>query len=113
MTYSKVTKRLIPLLSLCYFVAYLDRVNVSFAKLQMLDDLKLSDTVYGLGSDCHRLRQFAWPFPLVAFDLPSELVTRFPLVLIPVFGVPVCILLHFASLMKLRRASASLRDNAT
>jgi sugar phosphate permease len=42
--------RLIPLLFLCYFVAYLDRVNVSFAKLQMLDDLKLSDTVYGLGS---------------------------------------------------------------
>jgi hypothetical protein len=45
MTYSKVTKRLIPLLFVCYFVAYLDRVNVSFAKLEMLDDLKLSDTV--------------------------------------------------------------------
>jgi sugar phosphate permease len=45
MTYSKVTKRLIPLLLVCYFVAYLDRVNVSFAKLEMLDDLKLSDTV--------------------------------------------------------------------
>jgi hypothetical protein len=54
-----------------------------------------------------------WPFQLVAFDLPNELVTRFPLVLVPVFGVPVCILLHFASLMKLRRASASFRDNAT
>jgi sugar phosphate permease len=38
------------LLFVCYFVAYLDRVNVSFAKLGMLDDLKLSDTVYGLGS---------------------------------------------------------------
>jgi len=50
MTYSKVTKRLIALLFVCYFVAYLDRVNVSFAKLEMLDDLKLSDTVYGLGS---------------------------------------------------------------
>jgi sugar phosphate permease len=45
MTYSKVIKRLIPLLLVCYFVAYLDRVNVSFAKLEMLDDLKLSDTV--------------------------------------------------------------------
>jgi sugar phosphate permease len=47
MTYSKMTKRLIPFLFVCYFVAYLDRVNVSFAKLEMLDDLKLSDTCMG------------------------------------------------------------------
>jgi hypothetical protein len=45
------------------------------------------------------------PFQLAAFDLPNELITRFPLVLIPVFGVPVCILLHFASLIKLRKAT--------
>ena len=49
-TYSKVTWRIIPLLFLCYVVAYLDRVNVGFAKLQMVNDLKLSDTVYGLGA---------------------------------------------------------------
>ena len=49
-TYAKVTWRIIPLLFLCYVVAYLDRVNVGFAKLQMVNDLKFSDTVYGLGA---------------------------------------------------------------
>jgi hypothetical protein len=46
---------------------------------------------------------------LFAFDLPNELVSRFPLVLIPVFLVPVSVLLHLASLTKLRRDA--LRDN--
>ena len=48
-------------------------------------------------------------FQLFAFDLPNELVSRFPLVLIPVFLVPVSVLLHLASLTKLRRDA--LRDN--
>lgn len=67
MTYSKVTKRLVPLLFLCYFVAYLDRVNISFAKLQMLDDLKLSDTVYGLGSGTFFIGYFL-------FEVPSNVI---------------------------------------
>ena len=37
-TYAKVAWRLIPFLIVCYVVAYLDRVNVGFAKLQMLSD---------------------------------------------------------------------------
>ncbi len=49
------------------------------------------------------------PFQLFAFELPNELVSRFPLVLIPVFLVPVSVLLHLASLSKLRRGA--LRDN--
>ncbi|RBL65788.1 MFS transporter, partial [Pseudomonas sp. MWU13-2625] len=49
-TYRKVSWRLTPLLLLCYVGAYLDRVNVGFAKLQMASDLNLSDTVYGLGA---------------------------------------------------------------
>jgi sugar phosphate permease len=47
--YRKVAWRLIPLLLACYVVAYLDRVNVGFAKLQMIDQLGFSDTFYGLG----------------------------------------------------------------
>ena len=35
---------------LCYFCAYLDRVNVGFAKLQMMNDLQFSEAVYGLGA---------------------------------------------------------------
>jgi sugar phosphate permease len=48
--YSKVTWHLIPFLFLCYIFAYIDRVNVSFAKLQMQRDLHLSDAVYGFGA---------------------------------------------------------------
>jgi MFS family permease len=48
--YRKVTWRLLPFLMLCYLVAYLDRVNIGFAKLQMLSDLRFSETVYGLGA---------------------------------------------------------------
>jgi D-galactonate transporter len=48
--YRKVTLHLIPFIFICYLFNYLDRVNVGFAKLQMLDDLKWSETVYGLGA---------------------------------------------------------------
>ena len=55
-TYKKVVWRLIPFLFICYIVAFLDRVNVGFAKLQMAGDLKFSDTVYGFGAAfLHRL----------------------------------------------------------
>jgi sugar phosphate permease len=48
--YRKITIRLIPLIFVCYLFNYLDRVNVGFAKLQMLSQLKMSETVYGLGA---------------------------------------------------------------
>lgn len=48
--YRKVTTHLIPFIFVCYLFNYLDRVNVGFAKLQMLDVLKWSETVYGLGA---------------------------------------------------------------
>ena len=46
------------------------------------------------------------PFQLLSFDHPTQLVGIFPLSLIPVFAVPLSILLHFASLQKLRRDPA-------
>lgn len=48
--YRKVGLRIIPLLFAGYVVAFLDRVNVGFAKLQMAGDLGFSDAVYGLGA---------------------------------------------------------------
>jgi hypothetical protein len=49
--YRKVVWRIIPILFLCYIAAYLDRVNVGFAKLQMQSDLpQISDTVFGLAA---------------------------------------------------------------
>ena len=65
--YSKVTWRLIPFLLFCYVIAYLDRVNVGFAKLQMLNDLKFSETVYGFGAGIFFLGY-------VIFEVPSNLV---------------------------------------
>lgn len=48
--YRRITLHLIPFIFICYLFNYLDRVNVGFAKLQMLDALKFSETVYGLGA---------------------------------------------------------------
>lgn len=48
--YRKLAWRIVPFLFLAFIVAYIDRVNVSFAKLQMLTDLSLSETVYGAGA---------------------------------------------------------------
>ena len=46
----KATWRLIPLISIGYLIAYMDRVNISFASLQMNRDLVFSATTYGLGA---------------------------------------------------------------
>ena len=62
-TYAKVTWRLIPFLFLCYVFAYLDRVNVGFAKLQMLSDLKFSETIYGLGAGIFFIGYFIFEVP--------------------------------------------------
>ena len=48
--YSKVTRRWIPFLFICYIFSYLDRANVGFAALQMSSDLKFSQTAFGLGA---------------------------------------------------------------
>jgi len=48
--YRKITWRLIPFLFGCYILAYVDRVNVGFAKLRMQTDLGMSDTVFGAGA---------------------------------------------------------------
>jgi len=66
-TYAKVFWRLVPFLMLCYVVAYLDRVNVGFAKLQMGQDLGFSETVFGLGAGIFFLGYFL-------FEVPSNLL---------------------------------------
>lgn len=48
--YRKIALRIIPLILVCYFFGYLDRVNVGFAKLQMVADLNLSEEAYGVGA---------------------------------------------------------------
>ncbi|TDV11423.1 MFS transporter [Paraburkholderia caballeronis] len=65
--YRKLTRRILPFLFLAFVVAYVDRVNVSFAKLQMLADLHLSETVYGIGAGIFFLGYFI-------FEVPSNLI---------------------------------------
>jgi D-galactonate transporter len=66
-TLAKVTKRLVPFLIVCYFVAYLDRVNVSFAALTMNQDLGLSQTAFGFGAGIFFIAYFI-------FEVPSNLL---------------------------------------
>ena len=66
-TIAKVAWRFIPFLILCYFVAYLDRVNVGFAKLTMDADLGLSETAFGFGAGVFFLAYFL-------FEVPSNII---------------------------------------
>jgi D-galactonate transporter len=61
--YTKVSRRLIPFLFLCYIFAYVDRVNVGFAKLQMQQDLGITDAVYGAGAGIFFLGYFLFEVP--------------------------------------------------
>ncbi|WP_414439706.1 MFS transporter [Burkholderia sp. 22PA0106] len=64
--YRKISWRIMPFIVFCYLCAYLDRVNVGFAKLQMLSDLKFSDAVYGFGAGIFFIGYFF-------FEVPSNL----------------------------------------
>ena len=66
-TYAKIARRILPLLFAGYFLAILDRVNVGFAKLQMADELGLSDAVYGFGAGVFFIGYFL-------FEVPSNLI---------------------------------------
>ncbi|CNH69622.1 MFS transporter [Yersinia pekkanenii] len=61
--YRKAAWHILPLLMLCYVVAYLDRVNVGFAKLQMADDLQFSEAVYGFGAGIFFIAYFFLEIP--------------------------------------------------
>lgn len=65
-TIAKVSLRLVPFLMLCYFVAYLDRVNVGFAALTMNKDIGISATVFGTGAGIFFFSYFL-------FEVPSNL----------------------------------------
>src|SRR3954469_7536516 len=70
-TLAKISWRLIPLLFFCYVIAYIDRINVGFAKLQLQDALGVPPekfaTAFGFGAGI-----FFWGYFL--FEVPSNLV---------------------------------------
>src|SRR5690348_7863379 len=66
-TIRQVTWRLMPVLMLGYFCAYLDRVNVGFAKLTMQNALGMSDAIFGFGAGLFFLGYFL-------AEIPSNLI---------------------------------------
>jgi MFS family permease len=68
-TYHKADVRLLPFLFLCYILAYLDRVNVGFAKLQMLKDLSMSDAAFATGAGIFFIGYFF-------FEVPSNVLLK-------------------------------------
>ena len=67
--YRKVDVRLLPFLFLCYILAYLDRVNVGFAKLQMLKELSMSDAAFATGAGIFFIGYFF-------FEVPSNVLLK-------------------------------------
>ncbi|PRY04426.1 MFS transporter [Paraburkholderia sp. BL25I1N1] len=67
--YRKVVWRLMPFLFACYFVNYLDRANIGFAKLQFTADLHFGDAVYGFGAGLFFVGY-------VIFEVPSNLLLQ-------------------------------------
>ena len=65
--YKKITRRLVPLIFLAYLLAFLDRINVGYAQLQMKDALGFSDAVYGFGAGVFFISY-------LLFEVPSNLL---------------------------------------
>ena len=68
-TMRKVTIRIVPFLMVCYFIAFVDRVNAGFAALQMNQDVGLSAAVFGLGGGMFFIAYFLC-------EVPSNLALR-------------------------------------
>ena len=68
-TFRRVALRILPFATIVYILAWLDRVNVGFAKLTMLSDLGWSEAVYGAGAGI-----FFWGYFL--FEVPSNLLLQ-------------------------------------
>nr|WP_226292455.1 MFS transporter [Burkholderia contaminans] len=67
MLYRRIALRVIPFLFVCYVINFIDRVNIGFAKLQFLQDLGLSEAVFGSATAIFFISY-------AAFEVPSNLV---------------------------------------
>ncbi|KFC74802.1 Sodium-dependent phosphate transporter [Bosea sp. LC85] len=67
--YRRIFWRLIPILMVLWVLAWVDRVNISFAKLQMADELRFSEAVYGLGAGIFYIGY-------LLFEVPSNLLLQ-------------------------------------
>src|ERR1700747_2976753 len=65
--FSKIGWRILPFLILCYMIAFLDRINIGYAQLQMKQTLTFSDATYGFGAGVFFVGYFL-------FEVPSNLL---------------------------------------
>ena len=65
--FSKVSWRILPFLILCYMIAFLDRINIGYAQLQMKQTLTFGDATYGFGAGIFFVGYFL-------FEVPSNLL---------------------------------------
>ena len=65
--FSKISWRILPFLMLCYVIAFLDRINIGYAQLQMKQTLTFSDATYGFGAGIFFIGYFL-------FEVPSNLL---------------------------------------
>ncbi|TWC69531.1 MFS transporter [Herbaspirillum sp. SJZ099] len=68
-TFRRVVWRIVPCVTLIWFLAWIDRVNVGFAKLTMMNDLQWSDAVYGAGAGIFFIGYFL-------FEVPSNMLLQ-------------------------------------
>ena len=68
-TFKKVIFRIVPFIFLAYFLNIVDRINISFAKLQMSEDLLLSDAAYGIGTSLFFIGY-------LIFEIPSNMYLK-------------------------------------
>lgn len=65
--FSKISWRLLPLLVVCYIIAFIDRINIGFAQLQMKESLSFSDEAYAIGASIFFVGY-------LLFEVPSNLI---------------------------------------
>ncbi|WP_291363048.1 MFS transporter [Acetobacter sp. UBA5411] len=66
-TINRIAWRILPLATLCYLGAYIDRQNIGFAKLQMAADLHISETIFASGASLFFIGY-------MIFEVPSNML---------------------------------------
>ena len=97
---------LVGLLAPVVGIAYMRGVRGSAASLRAWNRLGITDLVVAVTTG---FMTSPSPVQLLALDRPNELITAFPLAMIPVFLVPLAVLLHLASWQKLRQTEDTAR----
>src|ERR1700712_4569693 len=91
----EITLRLMPYLALLWCLAWIDRVNIGFAKLTMLSDLGFSESVYGLGAGGFFIGYFFFEIPSNA--LLARIGARKTLMRITIGWGTICVLMMFVT----------------